>query len=437
MPLSRRTLLQGAVFGGGFGALATTELRRPAEAREEPSYAPISRLPAPAASGIEHVVVAMVENRSFDHLLGWLPEADGRQSGLTYLDRHGKPHATHHLTRFDGCGLADPSHSIAGGRIEFNHGACDGWMRARANDTECIGYYTQPDLPFLGQAAPSWTVFDRYFAATLAETYPNRLYLHAGQTDRMHNSMVLAKMPTIWDRLAEAGVSGTYYFNDVPFLALWGSKYISTAKRYDDFLSDAATGKLPAVSFVDPRFQQELRGTSGDYHPPGDIRAGEAWLNEVYDAVRHSPNWATTVLVISFDEWGGYFDHVPPRRAPDTNMFTARRGFRVPAMLISPRARRAAVNHHTYDHTSILKMIEWRWGLAPLAPRDRAARNIAEALNYSEPANLHSPTFTVPAFISPGCASASRSLGAPTEATEMPALKELALQHGWPLIGPP
>src|SRR3954468_20095697 len=185
-------------------------------------------LPKPAKSGIDHVVVVMMENRSFDHFLGWLPGADGRQAGLTYKDRAGVAHKTYRLSEFQGCGYADPNHSWSGGRVEFNPGACDGWLRAGDNDEFAIGYYEAADLPFYGHAAPYWTVCDRYFSAIMAETYPNRFYLHAGQTDRLHNGggPTTSTLPTIWDRLAHGGRTGCYYFSDAPFTALWGSKYL-------------------------------------------------------------------------------------------------------------------------------------------------------------------------------------------------------------------
>src|SRR5438067_10565498 len=172
-------------------------------------------LPNPTASGIEHVVVVMMENRSFDHLLGWLPRADGHQTGLTYVDRSGVPYSTYPLAPdYQGCGHPDPDHSYEGGRVEYDNGACDGWLRAGSNDIYAIGYYTQPDLAYLGAAAPCWTTCDRYFAAIMAETYPNRIYQHAAQTDRLHNSTALSTLPTIWDRLAQAGLTGRYYFSD-------------------------------------------------------------------------------------------------------------------------------------------------------------------------------------------------------------------------------
>lgn len=429
MDLSRRTLLKTSGALGAAGLLAGAGLEH--GVLGSPSFATTTAaLPAPAASGIDHVVVVMMENRSFDHFLGWLPGADGKQSGLSFTDRYGLRHITHHLGEYASCAFNDPDHSYEGGRIELNNGRCDGWLKAGENDSLAIGYYTQPDLAFLGQAAPAWTVCDRYFSAVMAETYPNRFYQHAAQTDRLHNSTVTSTLPTIWDRLVAAGLTGRYYFSDIPFTALWGTEYLPISRPFATFIADAAAGRLPQVSFIDPRFEDEGSGSSGDDHPKADIRAGEQFLNQVYDAVTSSPNWANTVLVINFDEWGGFYDHVAPGTAPDVSSGTALRGFRVPALVISPRARRRYVAHNVYDHTSVLKLIEWRWGLMALTPRDSAARNLAEVLDFGTVPKLTVPRFTVPPFVATACPPAALT-GA--EQAEWPALKEKALAAGWSL----
>jgi len=391
-------------------------------------------LPPPASSGIDHIVVVCMENRSFDHLVGWLPGADGRQAGLSYPDRNGTMHATYHLTTFQGCGHPDPDHSYSGARIEYDNGRCDGWLRV--NDAYSIGYYMRADLPFLGRAAPGWTVCDRYFAATAGPTFPNRLYLHTAQTDRTGDSIGLTSLPTIWDRLSAARVSHTYYFNDLPFLALWGLRYTGISRNWDDFRRDAARGTLPAVAYVDPPFFLDvIDGTSRDYHPHGDIRNGEAFLNSVYQAVTQGPAWRRTLLVITFDEWGGFFDHVAPTTAPDTNpALTGLRGFRVPCVVVSPRARRGSVAHGVYDHTSILKLIEWRFGLRALTPRDAAANNLAEVLDFSSPANLAAPQWRVSGVLALPCIlQGSQSLGAPAGAVT--GVTGRPSPSPWPLLG--
>lgn len=429
-PISRRSFVAGAAGLAAATVGATVFPSTTAGAARSPRPTP---LPAPGSSGIDHVVVVMMENRSFDHYLGWLPGADGRQAGLSFADRDGVWHPTHHLQDVQGCDHPDPDHSYEGGRVQLDAGRCDGWLWSGENDEFAIGYYTAADLDFYRGAATYWTVCDRYFSATMAETYPNRFYQHAAQTDRLHNSTAIATMPTIWDRLADAGVSRRYYYCDVPFLALWGARYLPVAAPYAEFLADCATGRLPAVSFVDPKFLDEGTGTSADDHPHADIRAGQWFLDQVYDAVTSGPGWERTVLVINYDEWGGFFDHVPPGTAPDArpDLGTQLRGFRVPCLVISPLARRSTVAHEVYDHTSVLKMIEWRWGLPALTPRDAAARNLAEVLAFDRPPDLTAPRWRVP-LPPPGACTSLLPAGSPT--LRWGELTELARSTGWPSV---
>src|SRR5215211_1780894 len=155
--VSRRKFLQGAAAAGGVLTLDGFGIGR--------AFSQDVLLPPPAASGIQHIVVLMMENRSFDHMLGWLDGADGRQRGLSYRDAAGALHRTYRLAPdFQGCGHPDPDHSYEGGRIEYNGGACDGWLRAGSNDEYAIGYYRKKDLAFFGRAVPQWTTADRYFS---------------------------------------------------------------------------------------------------------------------------------------------------------------------------------------------------------------------------------------------------------------------------------
>ena len=354
---------------------------------------------------IEHVVLVMMENRSFDHFLGWLPGANGRQAGLTFADCHGKPSQTHPLAPdYRGCSHPDPDHSYEGGRVEYADGKCDGWLRAGKNDAYSIGYYVQADLGFLGRAAVDWTTCDAYHAPIMAETFPNRIYQHCAATDRVDNSLAQCTLPTIWDHLEARGVSHRYYYTDVPVLALWRNlDYVPFTKPFAAFEADCAGGTLPAVSFVDPRFIYEANGTSIDDHPHADVRAGEVFLNRVYRLVTTSPAWPRTVMVINFDEWGGFFDHAVPDRVPKTQLGSweqehtdGLRGFRVPCVVVSPFARRGFVAHGTYDHVSVLRMIEERWHLEPLGHRDAAATNIADVLDLEGTPNVDAPTYPVP-----------------------------------------
>ena len=426
---TRRGFLKGAAATAGL--LTLGELGRVGTALSQ------TALPSPDASGIEHIVVLMMENRSFDHYLGWLPNADGRQKGLRYVDTAGVAHKTYKLApEYQGCGHPDPDHSYEGGRVEYNGGACDGWLRAGDNDRFAIGYYTQRDLDFFGEAAERWTVADRYFSAIMAPTYPNRIYQHAAQTDRITNTLELSTLPTIWDRLPAAGLEGRYYYSDVPFLALWGAKYLPIASSFSDFLADAAAGTLPHVSFVEPRFLGAEFGLSADDHPYADIRNGQAFLNRVYRAVTTSPAWSRTLLVFNYDEWGGFFDHVPPPTAaiPDADALAGNEdgllGFRVPCMVVSPFARREHVSSLVLDHTSILRMIEWRWGLEPLTERDATANNLADVLDFRRP-SLKAKQFRVPTgpFGQPCPRPSTRA--AMTDEWEL--LRAKAAAFGWPV----
>ncbi len=355
----------------------------------------------------------MLENRSFDHLLGWLPGADGRQAGLTYPDRRGQRHPTHDLGGdFTGCGNADPDHSWPGGQIQLDRGRNDGWLltppNRAVNDTYPIGYYTESALPVLAALARNYTTLDGYFCSLMAETYPNRIFLNAATTDRDHNldppgvstpPAKLATLPTIWDRLAAAGVSHRYYFSDVPFIGLWGLKYLPIVSPFSAFLADAARGTLPSVSFIDPAFSNG-NNTESDQHPFADIRIGDRFLAEVFHAVRNGPQWPGTVLVVTYDEWGGFFDHVsPPQVIDDTDPAAVdhrcgidgcggapdyrQLGFRVPCIVVSPFAASGVTHGGPYEHTSILRMIEWRWKLKPLRARDANAKNLADVLDFA------------------------------------------------------
>jgi phospholipase C len=276
------------------------------------------------------------------------------------------------------------------------------------------------------------------------------LYQHSGQTDRLSNTLVVSTLPTIWDRLFEQGLRGRYYFSDLPVVALWGNKYLAgpqaIAAPLPAFFADCAAGSLPEVAFVDPAFLGEEEGTSNDDHPSGDVRAGESFLNRIYTAVTTSPNWDSTVLIITFDEWGGFFDHVPPPRGPVTDAERALGytdgllGFRIPVVLISPFARRQAVSHEVFDHTSILRLIESRWDLEPLAVRDARARSLASVLDLGDKDDRERgkapPQYAVPDFPAgapcpaPALISAEGRVMAPTR-SHWVGLRTMAREHGW------
>jgi phospholipase C len=149
-----------------------------------------------------------------------------------------------------------------------------------------IGYYASPDLAFFNALAGSYTIGDFYFSGVLITTFPNRIYLHSGAMDRLDDSVDTSTVPTIWDHLSAANVGCNYYYHDVPFTALYGTRYVGISHLFSDFLSDAAAGTLPPFCMVDPMFAGEEQGVSADDHPHADIRNGEAFLAQVYNALR-------------------------------------------------------------------------------------------------------------------------------------------------------
>ena len=305
---------------------------------------------------------------------------------------------------FQGCGYSDPDHSWEGWLVQHNHGKMDGFLQRpttppdnpgvtlAAANTFPIGYYTNlhhdgrrkalPDLPVIGALAEQYTTLDRYFCAFAGETFPNRFYQHAGQTDRDHNSEVASTLPTIWDQLSPIPNSdgiptGGYYYRDSPFLALWADPAIEPGAtfKYQAFFhpfsdADASTAAgtagtsfvaacqnhtLPNVCYIDPAFDNEATGTSGDDHPLGDIRLGERFIADAYHALADNGYLDNTVFIVTFDEWGGFYDHVPPPQViDDTNPANVMHagdsttptdgqlipnykqlGFRVPAIVVS------------------------------------------------------------------------------------------------------
>jgi phospholipase C len=389
---------------------------RAADRGPQPVRSAPHRLPRPHDAPFDTVVVLMMENRSFDHMLGWLPGATGKQAGLEYADKLGAMHATWPMApNWQGCDFQDPFHLWQSMEIHYADGACDGFLRTQPdNDLFPIGYYTEGDLPILGGLAQEYSVLDHYFCSVMGPTWPNRLYQLCGTTDldttgafpEPDEPRPVQLQTSIFDRVWDADLTGAYYTHGEPMTGLFASKkYDRVTYPIEKFWTDAKEGKLPNVVFVDPDYTShaEHNGTSNDYHPYGSVEVAEGFVRDVHDALRDSPQWDRMVAVLNFDENGGFYDHVvppvvaddsvAPRPGPWPNL--GRTGFRVPAIAISPFAPRQVYTAGPYEHTSILKMIEWRWGLEPMSARDRNARNLADVLDFSrrrDPATL--PAFT-------------------------------------------
>jgi len=444
--LSRRTFLQLMAASSGFVLAEQQEiLRSAAAAAASPSSSVLG------ADGISHVVVLMLENRSFDHMLSWLPGADGNATG-SFPAPDGNRYPNYPLAPdFQGCGYSDPDHSWEGWLVENDNNALDGFLMRPTTpspatgvtlasvNTFPVGYYTNlnpdgsakspPDLPVLGPLAQNYTVLDRYFCSFAGETYPNRFYQHSAQTDRDHNSPTgssvptTSTLPTIWDQLSPTPSAtqptGAYFFKDIPFLALWGDKYVPFWRPWEagqtlpgfgtvpglSFQDTVAQGVLPNVSFVDPAFEDEGSGTSGDYHPLCNILVGEKFVSDVYHSLNNAGYLDSTVLVITFDEWGGFFDHVnPPHVIDNTNPANVNHGgndrpagfpgpnypdytqlgFRVPAIIVSNYTTARVIHEGPYEHTSTLAMIESTFGLNPLTARDANALNLSQVIGTTK-----------------------------------------------------
>jgi phospholipase C len=406
-----------------------------------------------AASQIKHIVVCMMENRSFDHFLGWLPNANGKQAGLSYVDVNGVSHPTHNQAPdWTGCGFNDPDHSYDGARIEVDNGLMDGFMKTSSADVYAIGYYEESANQFFPKFARAFTTCDMYFPSMLGPTFPNRIFQLCGQTDRLDDSVALCSYPTIFDHCTAAGVSSKYYYGNVPFLTLFPIDALIYANSFSDFLSDCANGTLPAVSFVDPSFTLVLN-TANDNHPHSDIRNGDALMAQVYHAVATSPQWENTVLVLNHDEWGGFFEHVPPPRAlapnntdPDLVDGKALLGCRAPCIVASPWTvgvpSNPTVNHTVFDHTSVLKMIESVFNVQPLAARETSndVGNVLSLIDLNvKPAaapSLPQPQPVIPQKICESSINPGGGLG-PNRGDDEPnsfqQLEKAARDRGWPV----
>ena len=413
----------GAVTLGGGVLLGDDDARAVVRADVRSGSGGDSILDHPAKeSPIDTVVVLMVENRSFDHYYGWLGSDEGyldagrRRYGKDFhIDgrvkgayrKPGSPDRVHTTALvgnpnepnpWRGCNHPPPGHTWENGRAQLRHGFLG---EGTGNDEFATSYFLGADLPFHAELASRWTVFDRYFPSLLASTFPNRQYLHTAQSegnkeDPTQLDIGIFGGRTIWDQLERARVPARSYYTDLPVLLLFGDKYSDRVASTDRFFEDCEHGTLPRVAFVDPGFGGDERT---DDHPQGDVRLGQRFIREIFRAFRSSPHWEHGVFILVYDEWGGFFDHVRPPRLPDARASKVLKndfgqaGFRVPAAMASPYGLYGGVDHRVYDHTSVLRFLEWRFLGAPaegpkggsgswwLTTRDRHAHNIGATLS--------------------------------------------------------
>ena len=370
------------------------------------------------AAAIKHVVVVMQENRTFDsyfgHLKAYDPTLDveaepADASNPNPLNPSAPPISAFHQT--NACEVSDLNHSVEGSHAEFDNGTMDGFTKANIDasfdptGSRTMGYHTQTEIPYYYKLADTFAIGDRYFASELGPTFPNRFFLLAatpfGHTKNdfpMTDPLNSFNQKTIFEELDAAHISWRVYFTEVPFAAIFSyvrAHAIGHLFPITQYFIDAAAGNLPQVSFVDPVFVGS-NNTETDEHPTTNIQVGEKYSSTIINSLMQSSSWASTALFFTYDEHGGFYDHVPPPAAvpPDsigTDGSLDRLGFRVPMIVVSPYAKRHFVSHVVDDHTSILAFIEKRFGLPALTARDGAADPMLDYFNFDQP-NFSVPT---------------------------------------------
>jgi phospholipase C len=372
---------------------------------------------------IDTIVIMMMENRSFDHMLQNLPafgqpDAEVAPPGVSNPDDDAAKTPVPQFHNPSYC-FEDTEHGWTAVHTEWDNGLMDGFVHANnlsspgSDGKRAMGYYTEADIPFFYSLASTFALADHNFSSVIGPTFPNREYLYAATSFGHIGNDVFAddEMPTIFQELVAAKVDWRIYYTDLPgsfiFLATL-SKYLDNTYKINNFFMDAQAGTLGQVNFVDPKLG--LGGASrNDYHPPGDVQMGDKLVSDVVQALMASPQWKHTALIITFDEHGGLYDHVaPPKACPPDNiapMTTANDnapgGFdnysvRVPLIVVSPYAKPHFVSHAVYDHTSITRFVETRFKLAALTGRDANADPLTDLFDFKKAAFATPPSLPAP-----------------------------------------
>jgi len=365
---------------------------------------------------IDTIVVIMMENRSTDHLLGnfkaMQPDADIAPLDATNPDTNGTPIQRYHMDEY--C-FDDPNHGWNEVHGEWNNGAMDGFVKfnyqnngAPADGRRAMGYYTEADIPFIYALASTFSFADRSFCSLLGPTFPNRAYMQAGTSyGLVGGTLFKDAMLNVIDILEGGKVTWHDYYAKLPTLATFFSSFapfIDNALPMATFFDDAAAGKLAQVNWVDPELGDDFGAVRDDFHPPGVVQLGDQYLEKTIKALMASPQWPHMAIIVTFDEHGGLYDHVPPPPAcppdgiepvigaGDTAGHFDRLGVRVPTIVISPYAKPHHVSHDVYDHTSILRFIESRFGLPAMTARDANADPFYDMFDFDHPALLQPPS---------------------------------------------
>jgi phospholipase C len=335
-------------------------------------------------SPIDHLVVSCQENRSFDHYFGYAPQVQakgyGPPAGYTQPDAAGVGHAPFELTAVRS---VDPPHGWRDVHSQWNGGQMDGFYNVAAlrtgNGDNAIPYYTARELPFYYSLFRDSGLCANYFCSLLGPTWPNRFYLMSGTSGGITTNGLWGygifdsgSWPIILDLLDEAEVTWKIYYigsdgvevGDTDNVAVFWSRWAHdprTTATLDDYLEDCRRGTLPNVSWIIPSFSMQF-----DEHPDADVTVGMGFQQQIITALQQSRLWKRSALFLTYDEHGGFFDHVAP---PQVDAYGL--GVRVPLWVISPFARRGPiVSRKPADHVSMLKFIERAWGLPTLASRN-------------------------------------------------------------------
>jgi phospholipase C len=380
---------------------------------------------------LKHIVVLMMENRSFDHMLGSLKavngEIDGITAGLSNPDTTGALVQPQALAAFQGQLDPDPDHHFPAVDLQIFGGNTSagrvpnmqGFVKSYFNQQQDVGhsqkimyYFAQKQLPVLTTLALEFAVFNAWFASIPGPTICNRAFAHYGTSFGqvgMNVFYVMEPYKSIYERMVAAGHTAKIYYYDTSSSTMEVVNLLQNEPQlfgtYQQFLSDCASGSLPEYSFVEPNYSDhdgdDGEEVASDQHPDHNIQAGEAFIASVYNAIKQNANlWASTALLVVYDEHGGIYDHVAPpncsANAPDG--FTAsandtgmgqpfafdRLGVRVPAILISPWVPKGTVvSGRVFEHASIPATVTkfFLGGYAQRTAREAAADTFVDLVS--------------------------------------------------------